>query len=96
MIEAWTSMPPAQYQQPVSVHVSYMERPRLIEWCGANAVACYHPGLNVVFMPVQCSPTRRPLARLERIDVADLVRNDMSFCGSVKAHEGGHASGWRH
>ena len=91
---SWRDMPPARYQGEVTVNVSYAERPLLQEWCGRQSVACYHIRLRIIFMPVQCSPTGRPMAQRETINVADLVRNDTSYCGSIKAHEGGHALGW--
>ena len=91
---SWRDMPPARYQGTVTVNVSYAERPLLQEWCGRQSVACYHTRLRIIFMPVQCSPTGRPMAQRETINVADLVRNDTSYCGSIKAHEGGHVLGW--
>jgi hypothetical protein len=90
----WRDMPPGRYQGTVTVNVSYAERPLLQEWCGRQSVACYHTRLRIIFMPVQCSPMGRPMAQRETINVADLVRNDTSYCGSIKAHEGGHALGW--
>ena len=96
-LEAWTTMPPPQYWGEASAHVSYLERPALRTWCtGDGEIACYHHGLNIVFMPVQCSPTGRQMAQPETVDVGRLVREDMSYCGSLKAHEFGHVNSWRH
>lgn len=87
-VGSWRDMPPARYWEPVTVMVTYQPRDVIQRVCGTAAIACYTMG--TIYMPGQCGTgTGR-----ETIDVGHLVRFVFSFCGSTKAHEGGHANGW--
>jgi hypothetical protein len=88
-IGSWRDMPPARYHGTATALVVYAERDTIERICGGRPIiGCYANG--AVYMPEQCGTGHR----VETVNVASLIRNDFSFCGSVKAHEFGHVNGW--
>jgi hypothetical protein len=89
----WRDAPPERYQRDAFVYVQYVPYADIPAMCGIvrpGIVGCGFLGGGIV-MPAECSPTRRPMARFERIVVADLGR---SYCDRLKLHEVGHVNGW--
>ena len=88
-VGSWRDMPPARYQGTATAMVVYGSRDTIDRVCGRHpTIACYAAG--IVYMPAQCGIGHR----VETVNVADLIHNDISFCGSIRAHEFGHVNGW--
>ena len=88
----WRDAPPERYQRDAFVYVEYVPYEAIPTTCNLprRDLAGCAIGSRIV-LPAECSPTRRPMARWERIVIADLTR---SYCDRLRLHEIGHVNGW--
>jgi hypothetical protein len=81
-------MPPARFWGTATATVSYVDGNTIQRICGSGKIACYSRG--TVYLPQTCGTG----TRVETVNVGRLIQNDVSYCGSLRAHEFGHANGW--
>lgn len=87
----WRDQPPPRYVAEVTRIVVYTSYPEIAAVCGRprdDIRGCYN---GYIYLPVECSPTRRPLRQFETIRPNELGRG---YCDSLRRHELGHANGW--